>query len=163
MSKERLNHCDSLLEEGSFVDALIEIRTLSKHLWFEKEEFLPAVRDRLDRLMNQAYCECSKDPSATRKKLVHLFQSTESFPVFEACVEALIQSGDISTLIMCRDMTVRLRQDGFGGGQADFIDSALLRASSGLDARDIGHVPSKDCRYTPSTRAPGTSSPSTAS
>lgn len=140
MRDERFDQCRSLLEEGSFVDALIEIRTLSKQLWFEKEEYSPAVRDQLEQLMNQAYSECLKDPSATRKKLVHVFQSTESFPVFEACVEALIQAGDISTLISCRDMTVRLRQDGFGGGQADFIDSALLRASSGLDARDIGQA-----------------------
>lgn len=147
MIEEKLKDLETLIENGSVVVALAESKAFHRQLLFDKENVEPALRQRLERIMIRAFQECAADPSDTREKLVRLIQNTESFPIFEACVDALIRSEDFSTLISCRTMDIALSQDGFKKGHADYIDKLLLHATTGGTHRDVGVANMFGCEF----------------
>lgn len=73
---DKISACESLLEKGSPVDALVELLCLEKETASLDEADSAPMKERFGRLTDRALKECRDDYAKSRDELLRLIQDT---------------------------------------------------------------------------------------
>ena len=128
---DSISACESLLEKGSPVDALVELLCLEKEAASLDDSDLARADGRIARLITTAIRECGIDYGNTRDRLLGLIRSTESVRKLDACLSALNRFEDYATLESCRNSTTNVTPESFFTGFSEHVGHYLCLAATG--------------------------------
>ena len=128
---DSISACETLLEKGSPVDALVELLCLEKEAASLDDSDVARADGRIARLITTAIRECGIDYGNTRDRLLGLIRSTESVRELDACLSALNRFEDYATLESCRNSTTNVTPESFFTGFSEHVGHYLCLAATG--------------------------------
>ena len=138
MRHHRISACESLLEKGSPVDALVELICLEKETASRGEADTAPLRERFGRLTDRALKECGDDYAKSRDELLRLIQDTRSVDTLDACLIVLMMFEDYGTVQSCRDLSTNVDPELFFDGFSEYVGHYLCSAATGNASVSLG-------------------------
>jgi len=127
---DRTSACESLVEKGAPVDALVELICLEKETASLGESDSASTNGHIAGLVATAITECGVECGKTRGRLLELIRNTESVRTLDVCLSALNRFEDYATLESCRTIATKVVPESFFTGFPEYVGHYLCSTAT---------------------------------